>query len=423
MWNWSGSSGNPITITVDKTWYNATACPSAWNRPIWDAGKATISGANIFFRMANSGSTSYGVLDSIEMKGLYCAGACSYGTLSYVQGYNPAPNWTLSNLYIHGWNVVTDGSCYAIQPSLSSTGTTLTTSVIDGSDATGASPAGATCYALYHDLINITNNVMHDLANGIVAGATADGTFTISGNLIYNINTNSAGSHPNAIETISGGTYYIHDNVIHDINALGAEVMMIGNTGETDYIWNNVIYNVSVANNPTAPQNRGQTGMTIVAWNNTIVGSTSYPTPCFFWGGGFGGTFTAVTIENNHCITSSGAAATSSWNGTAAAISGNVVMTPATALADGYTSSQKYAYSPTSPSLPTVGAGNNYAGSCSGPLSGLCSDTASAVAYNSTAQTITVPGRSSALRPFSGSWDAGAYNFPQPPTNLQSVVH
>ena len=35
--NHGGSSGNPVTITVDQTWYNTTSCPSAWNRPVFDA--------------------------------------------------------------------------------------------------------------------------------------------------------------------------------------------------------------------------------------------------------------------------------------------------------------------------------------------------------------------------------------------------
>src|SRR5690242_16344770 len=32
LWDWSGTAGNPISITVDKTWFNTTNCPSAWNR-------------------------------------------------------------------------------------------------------------------------------------------------------------------------------------------------------------------------------------------------------------------------------------------------------------------------------------------------------------------------------------------------------
>jgi hypothetical protein len=37
---WTGTSANYIIIDRDTTWYKMTACPSAWNRPILDAGRA-----------------------------------------------------------------------------------------------------------------------------------------------------------------------------------------------------------------------------------------------------------------------------------------------------------------------------------------------------------------------------------------------
>jgi hypothetical protein len=262
---------------------------------------------------------------------------------------------------------------------------------------------------------SVTNSVIHDLANGIV-GTGSGGVVEIGGNLIYNILESNSGSHPNGIETLGPGTYYIHDNVIHDLTS-GAETLMFGNTGETDYIWNNVFYNSPLATAPTAPQNSGMTGMTFYAWNNTVVPGAG--APCFL-NSSFGGTFTAVTIENNHCI-STGSVASAIWGGTTPTLTTNLLQAPTVATAQGYTSSETYAYSPASGSGGTVGTGSNRTSLCLGPLSGLCSDTAYAVIYKSTTQTVTVPGRTPNGREPSGPWDVGAYQTPpQPASNLQA---
>src|SRR5580700_6561022 len=83
-----GSSGNPVTITVDQTWYNTTNCPTAWNRPVFDAhtssssstgteingsgGQASgcVQGNGNFFIVINA---SYVTIQWIEMRNLYYA--------------------------------------------------------------------------------------------------------------------------------------------------------------------------------------------------------------------------------------------------------------------------------------------------------------------------------------------------------------
>jgi hypothetical protein len=275
-------------------------------------------------------------------------------------------------------------------------------------------------------LPNVKNNVIHDLANGVVGYAKNNpGPVEISGNLIYNIRESNAGSHPNAIEIVGGGTtYYIHDNVLHD--NLG-ESLMFGNSGETDYIWNNVIYNV-LGNMPEAPQVPGQTGMQFKVWNNTIVPGSGQQ--CFNWNSGDGGTFNSVTIQNNYCITTATTAANSTWNNIAATLTNNVVQTPAAAAAQGFTSSESYAYSPTSASSSIVGAGTNLSSILSGLLASLTSDTTYACALNATNHVATCPARSVVSRPSIGVWDAGAYQHStsqvqasvQSPTNLAAAV-
>lgn len=420
LWNWSGSAGSPITIGgEDQTWYNTAACPSAWNRPVFDAQKEAIAGQNVIFIAAYSGNTSYVTLDSVEMKGLYCAGACTFGQVDYINSYNTTTNWILSNLYLHGWNVVTDGECVIVN---FFSGSLFTTGIIDGSDATGASPAGATCYAFYASLPNITNSVIHDLANGIVGYETPTGhPVTISGNLIYNIKESNAGSHPNAIYTMPPGTYYVHDNIVHDC-AGESYYFGYGKGGETDYVWNNIWYNI--LGNP--PEGGGSTpGASFYAYNNTVVppsgGSCFQPTLQD------GYTYSTVVIENTHCI-STGVVSPSLWGSLTPTLTTNLLMSPTTAATDGYTSSRAYVYSPTSSGSPTVGAGTNLTSECSGSLASLCSDTAYAVFYNSIAQSVTVPARTSNGRPSSGNWGVGAYQYgdPSPPasaTNLQATPH
>src|SRR6185437_8745166 len=408
-WQWSGASGNPITVTVDQTWYNTTNCPSAWNRPVFDGQNLT--SADTFINICSSVQCSNNTFDNIEMKR---GGGNGLRYINCFEG--PCVNLHVKNMYLHAWHVVTDGSC-TVDDIWGGTAY-IENTVIDGSDATGASPPGATCYGVGdRALPNVLNSVIHDLANGIV-GYSSDGSpITISGNLIYNVTDSNAGSHPNALEIVNGGaTYYVHDNVFHD-NV--GETFMFGNTSEIDFIWNNVFYNI-LGNSPEAPQVPGQTGMTFTAWNNTIVDTPGQN--CFHWNSGDGGTFTAVTIKNTHCI-SSGAVATASWNGRAATLTTNTLQTSAAADSnssphfDQYASSQTFAYSPVAVTNSTIGAGTNLTANCSGSTAGLCSDTNYACSLNASAETVVCPAGEVNSRPASGAWDTGAYEFSGAPLN------
>jgi hypothetical protein len=428
LWNWSGSSGNPITITVDKTWYNTNNCSSGWNRPVWDSGNTVLS-PNAYFSAAWGGTTAYGVLDNIEMIHLFCSGACS-GSQLYVRCYNTCNNWTFSNVYEHAWNIATDGDCTL--NTMDGTNDLFTNGVIDGTDATGASPAGGTCYAFYTALPSITNTVIHGaasgsatngLANGIVGGP-ASGVMTLSGNLIYNIIESNAGSHPNCVEMGGGATYYIHDNVIHDCNG---ETMFNGSGGEVDYVWNNLFYNV-LGNAPEYDVRSG-TG-TVHWWNNTIeVPAATY---CL---GQTGSGSESGDMTNNHCIVGSGGTLTTT---TGLTLKTNLQQSQAQANAnssphfDQYTLSEAFVFSPLASTNSTVGAGTNLTGSCSGASVGLCSDNLYACTegtVNGVVQSVC-PARTVNPRPSTGAWDIGAYLYggdsaaaPNPPTGLNASVN
>jgi len=447
LWNWSGSSGSPITIGgEDKTWYNTTNCPSAWNRPVWNAGGAGLS-PNVIFRAANSGNTAYGVLDNIEMKGMYCQASnsanpyyCGDAThsaaIDHIQCFEGCTNWTFSNNYLHGWSTTElqeEDNCTMFHGSSSMAGTVFTQNVIDGSDAT------TTCYGMYPSWPPvISNNVMHDLPNGLVGSAGSGNSSVISGNQIYNI-LQGISAHANALESTGTGTHYFYNNVIHDLAA--GEALMIGNTNEVDYIWNNLWYNITgtpcnlsscAGSMPEAPQDAGYTNMSIYAWNNTIVNGSGGGTPCFL-SDSFSGTFAVVTIENTHCISSASIAASTSWGSVSPitpTLNNNVLMSPSTATSQGYTSSETYAYSPTAGTNGTVGKGKTICSvekTCTGNFAALANDTNYACSQQTVNGVVQVVCPSRTVVPRQGS--AGAYEYassgsaPTAPTGLTAVVH
>ena len=419
LWNWSGSSGNVITIGgEDHTWYNTTNCPSTWNRPIFDAQKTVLSGYNFMFEASASNSTSYVTLDNVEMRGLEVT---SSDAGDFLDAFNQTNNWTLSNLYIHAWDSSAD-NCRIVQ--WQTGGNVFTNSVIDGSDGTGAA-ATASCYAFYPTPPDIKNSVIHDVPNGIVgyAGGLAGGTtVTVNGNLIYNINPSYEGeSHINTMEWVGAGTYYVANNVFHDN---GGEQMFFCNAGEVDYFWNNLWYNM----NGAPPEADGRDSpCTAYFYNNTIVNTQSSGVCIGLTGASSGVT---VNVENLHCISPGGFG---SWGGGTTSL----WQTPAQADADNspnydqYTASETYAYSPVAGTNSTVGAGTNLTASCSGSLTSLCFDTS----YACTEQTVNgvvqavCPTRTAVARPTSAAWDIGAYQDPsssgplQPPTNVKATAH
>jgi hypothetical protein len=447
---YTGTNNGPSLITIggeDKTWYNTTNCPSGWNRPVFsNSGHTYLANTNC----KNDGSTGqnqvflcittappgsgYWVVDNIEWMGLTCTGSCT-GTQAYV--WEPAcANCQITNNYFHGLNVAYDnaGNCTLIKSysGPSNSGTVYQYNIFDGSDRTNPS-SGGQCdafYGVYGNGALVDGNVIHDLTNGIVVYAGSGNTTTYSRNEIYNALSTNGDNHCNLMEIVGGGTLYIHDNILHDMVCGGGEMLMLGNTGETSYIWNNLIYNYNGnGQGPDFPQTGGQNPINgLYFWNNTIV--TGGNGSCFKSSGQSGGVITTLVIQNNHCITTAGSVV-GSLTGitiTTETSQNNVLMTPTTASSQGYTSSETYAYSAVASTNSTVGAGTNLNGSCSGSLASLRSDTTYACAYNSTAQTVTCPGRKTNARPSTGAWDAGAYFYggdppPNPPTGLSAVVH
>jgi hypothetical protein len=439
MWSWSGTSGNPVAITVDETWYNTTNCPSAWNRPVWDAQKTVISSNNYFIApSAGYPDTNYVTLDNIEMVHLEFT-ASSEGSAIGVIGAT-SQGWTISNNYIHAWDASAD-NCVLIQGTYEATTSqndVYEYNVIDGSDATGVainnSSGTGVCYAFYTDYngVKITNNVIRYVVNPFVGYNGANGT-EIGGNLIeYILSSYQGASHCNGIESLGGSTFWIHDNVIRNFECGGAESMWVGDTAnEVDYVWNNVLYGLDYANGSAQVPNAGEnvSGIKVYFWNNTVVAGASDSSPCLAVASGRNPTSMTVYGQNNHCVTEGSNAIDPNFANHGTLVSSyNLAMSHSTATTDGYTASQTYAYSPTSASSPTVGQGTNLASSWPSGFS--TNDTQYGCSYNQSAHTVTCPARTTNPRPTSGSgnWDIGAYQDPPstsllPPSNVEATAH
>jgi len=450
----SGSSGSPITFGgEDQTWYNTTNCPSGWNRPVFSNSTHTyLANANcnndgssqqsqVFVCLGvntSPGAYGYIVIDNIEMTGLTCTGNCT-GQQDYI--WMPSCNYCkVTNNYWHGIDIAYDGNCTIVKAYETNSvfGSLFQQNIMDGSDRANQDSGKSACTVFFGDYggVTIDGNIMHDVPNTVTPYASGGDSIVISRNNSYNILVSNGGSHCNGMENVGGGTFYIHDNVIHDMYCPGGESYMMGNSNETTYFWNNVFYNLcdagagNCSQTPQFPQTSGQGPIALYFWNNTIVSPTAQS--CFSNSSQPGFTITALAFENTHCITTGSLADT--WTGVTPTEAGNVTQTPTATDSnvsphyDQYTASETYAYSPVASTNSTVGAGTNLTSNCSGSSAGLCSDTAYACSLQTSPIVEAVcPARTSNTRPSTGNWDAGAYEYnvqdpPNPPTNLTAVV-
>jgi hypothetical protein len=434
-WNFSGSSGNQIYVGVDTTWYNG----SAWSRPVLNAGQATVTEQNDFLVIGGS----YVTFDNFEMTGLL-VGAYLYGHNSYINTQGSTYG-DLKNIYIHGWenSIAGTDSGYAFSSDTHSpsynVGMVIEQNVVDGSDTTEVK-ADPNCTGACHGTLFcywsgpiLRNNVCNNTSNGYIGGAQE-----FSGNLIENIRTSTGTNHENGFENntdpCATGLLFFN-NVIHNTTAVNIWIAPQSGSCAPSYAFNNVTYNTpqgnvwDVAYSLSTPGSGG----TLYTFNNTIeTGPDSNPS---FSNLNCPTGFVACYYENNHLISNSSTAViscTSNCHET-----NDLWETKGAANGYGYTAGQVNAFAPTSGSSPTVNKGTNVYGSlCSAIAAVLASagtacesGTNSAVTYNTSNHTVTVPRVTPAPRPSSGAWDLGAYRYssssvtlPPPPTDLTATV-
>ena len=440
-----GTSSSPDYYGVDQTWYSG----SSWNRPLF-----SISG-NLPNVDGNGESqviafnASFVTFDWIEMTG----GTCSTKPVS--ENYF----WTGSQ----GSIVVTNSYFHAFQPPSGGCGNTKTAdgnnsgvwiyseisgnsdclgafnnNVVDGTDGSGAK-GYLTIVADPAPCATFAYNVIHDVCSGIGGNFTLahDNTIGNFGGMIGQYEcASSEGIHNHALRTNNDATLY--NNNLYNTEG---EVISVNpqSGGPGSYIFNNILW----ANNASAIDILDQgsaTSGSVYIWNNTIEEQTGGD---FVYGNciNLENSIGTLSIENEYhifaadsqlgCILIANSPFNASGKGTVKTLvynaANDLYQTITQANADGYSSSQTFAYSPTSLSSPTVGIGMNLTSSWpSGIVTNDTTFTCSEGTVNGVVQSVC-PARTSNERPSSGAWDAGAYYFsnmnaPAPPTDLRGVV-
>ncbi len=427
VWKWNGTAANRYTIGVDQAWFTG----ASWTRPIWDLANAQIAGArNVVFSTFDftgpNTSVNYVTLDNIEIKRWSWRTNYSFATCAVILAFG-STNITLDHLYIHDWDGAGIGECYLFQgdsnaPYLS--GSIIQNSVVDGEE--GGVPSNAGGNTSYGSASICWPSWKNNIIHGISDMVKPCGHGEISGNHLYNCKfpAGLTGEHGNMIETLaSDGIFYIHDNVIHgtenDVaHSNECESMFIGNPGETDYVWNNIWYDL--AGNPPEVTQNVTPGVAIYFWNNTVVP----PAGGYCLRKGHSGNYVTIKMQNNHCITTASQADDPTLSATNKTISNNPVQTPTAATSQGYTASQSpYAYAPTDLTDWTVSAGTNLSTNCSGSLSTLCSDTSYGVGMDAGTHAVTGAVRPTIARPSPGAWDIGAYQLSGGPLTPPVTTH
>jgi hypothetical protein len=396
----SGTSGNPIYYGVDQTWFAG----AAWSRPVFNLVNTTWHVAPIFVNAAN-----FITFDNLEIKNEEVDNTDSFPPRSAIT-VNGGSNVTIQNCYIHGWSIQNPLSGSDNSPTggvafyNGSTAATVQNCVFDGS------PESNSGVAIYGGT-TIHGNVIENVPNGIVI---TDSTAEVSGNQIFDVPYSvDPVENSSALFAFSGAS--IHNNIVHDL-VPGAAALHLeagsGETGNTQYVFNNLIWNVGDA----APIGMSSAFLGPVAqsnqliYNNTLSGGSTAGCvtvdPNFF-------VPTNLTVQNNHCISDTPATSAWCWNQaggnfdcgsvTSVSFGNNVLMTSSAAASAGYTLTASF--QPSVPASATVGVGLNLSASCVTIGSTLCSD------------------RLQVLRPTgSAAWDAGAYQFQSVPGSVAPVI-
>ena len=449
-WNRSGSSGNPIYVGVDQSWYAG----GSWSRPVltMDNPLTTNSpGSCSFDDSSNTAvtiSASYVTFDDFEFTGKCWSGAPVAGA-AYLRSNGTYIKAT--NNYMHGWSVATtaaDDNHYVFSGTGSgNTGNEWAYNVIDGSDSTfgaactnsscvvSTTTKGATGWAFGVECYNVHHNVIRHVSNGLEC---QNATIVHDNLLEYLFEPSFGGRHGNNIESLGGNpgmVAYYYNNVTRNTN----EGVGWWPQFSTGYIFNNVFENSGhVYGNPgidpnclmLSPPGSSNTGVQIAAYvyNNTFDGTCAAQaspgnanTP--HWGAG-----STITFSNNHILDRTSISSFFSCGAPSVCgvtdNGGEVFQTTATANAQGYTLANDY--QPNTGSAATVRAGNSAASSCATFSSdnALCSGTSNG-AVEGAGEIASYPAIPLVAR--TSAWDAGAYEFGSaakvdPPTGLSGVV-
>lgn len=472
-----GTQTGCVYFGVDPTWFTG----ASWTRPIMTGDNPTstslvgscsrqISGTPSPLNNNNMVSMASGsILDNLEFTGLCSQDSnVTSGTqdtyIAYVgTSTGNGADAFLTNVYIHGWTATTTAGhggnnqpCTLIGGGANGK-QTFDHIVVDGQDSNPGSCAWGTFPGFNHfrdSIVRYTNQGVgqscHDIHDNIFEH-------------MYNHNA-VAGSHTNVLECNDDANpptaNVFYNNILrHDDPGLvgsGQVHFWFCPESAPEYWFNNLIYDVT----PEGGNGWAYAGPPVYActntggqfmFNNTFV---DFLIPCKPSTDSNGGRY--LTVLNNHLINTGYYDSTSAPNactgGPASAT--NVVQTNAQATSQGYTTGtsgtvgngNNCANDSTTPCSPTasgnitVGAGANHQDYCTA-LAAFTSETAIGVdaanackygttdgcTYNLTTHAMSCPAQVAVLRPVSGAWNSGAYEFSgsvlNPPTGLTVTAH
>ena len=446
-WQWSGSSGNPIYVGVDLTWYAG----SSWVRPVLTGDNPLTPNPGVrgdsVASCAHQTGTSNNIWEAVEVSyytldNMELVGVCNNDTNQpndqddYLND-NGSSNATYENIYIHGWSHTSSAvvNVKAIEGGSAGAGPDTQVGmlwqymVVDGSDS---DPAGAFCnqfdgwYAVQYSVFRYVSQNVFTLLH------------VFHDNLVeYWYSTPSNAGHGNmfeADEEWDGPINAVYNNVFRHIysdttsqTAGNVGIWPQMSTGTADYYFNNVMYDYYGGGNyfnVGQNANDGNQG-TLYVFNNTMVSADGEPImDCS--NAGFAYPF--VFANNHYVVTGSSGSQYASYCTTSGqgAFKTELQMTPTTATSDGYTASQTFAYAPTLLSSPTVAAGTNensgdrrfcanLAASSDAYMraagAACVNETTYACSYNSTTHSVACPAQTAAARPSSTAWSVGAYEY------------
>jgi hypothetical protein len=398
-----GNSSANAYHGTDPSWH----ARRSWSRPVFDAQGRPIAGGRNSYIIEGG---DYVTVDNIEFTGWRLNAATGYGTCSMID-FTDNTHELVNRIYVHGFvNRVeaSDTDCMVVKAKTYGSGggaDTIQNSVFAGDPDSYMEVGRAINY--WH------NNVMHDFIGMMFPSGGGE----IDGNLAYNCGyprfpaSSHGGHHADLLQSNPAGTsafnLYIHDNVFHGTGANHrgdeCELGLLGNPGEADYLWNNVVWDVQ-GNGFGYPQASGR-GRGYYAWNNTIDASISINDTFCFRGSG---RLATVRVQNNQCISKSGFA--NGLSATSLSLDHNLHLNRRKAAAAGYhANAVPYAYFPPSRKSATVGTGANLSSLCTGALASLCHDTTYGAVQTAGHQVRVV--RRALPRPKSGPWDIGAYQW------------
>jgi hypothetical protein len=442
VWDQNGTSPNPIYFGVDVLWYTG----GSWDRPLFNADNplsTSTTQSSCTYQVGTNNNIfdllgiNYTILDRLEVLGL-CQQTINSPTGKDIY-LRYGARTTLLGIYLHGWTHIQFDPRIAGQ-CLNDIGHCPNTILLQG----GGSPvAGDTVGSVYRRVVidgadsdtsgayTCPNCDFYDVSYSVLTNsAQIIATFlhTVHDNLLDGWH--SRGIHPNMLEVNSefNGTNAIYNNVFRNVAtdvtdtlpqegiwpipcASSGVPFAFCTAAQTDYIFNNVFYNVGVGSVGVQMLVIGQNGFaqgSLSIFNNTLEYSIN----------GVIANCDSVSSHpwndaNNLYITDNGTQYSTPCTGKTSTT--NLLKTHAQATAGGYTSAQTYAYSPTSGASFTVGAGTNKAAYCTALTSAGLTDAGTAClsstsrgpTYNSTTHTVSeTPILTPVVR--GATWDVGA---------------